>query len=250
MDYVYVSETGKGSEGVISCDFTPDNINIKYTHKDCSFTYDNLKRFSGQEYSLALTRQELIGKIFDIYFGEQPDIRVWLNEVFCYAARGVTTQGYSVCHKKIGRIAFEETGECRLIIGTRLKCGEVFGAEKQNVLEGENVWRFVRDQVEFLKLKSDKFILKQELLKNIDIYDSIAYLEAQIDVLMDIIIKADIIPTSQLSEYNNFLEAANKNSVLTVKSKEMLKKEIEHKSLIRKLQKSYYKDREVKNSII
>lgn len=106
-----------------------------------------------------------------------------------------------------------------------------------------HAYNFFLEKSDLAKTKILKFAKKSKLLNNVDFYDSLSYLEAQIDVLSHIIHEVilthpELIP----DEYKNFLDSVEQNSVLTIKDKQKLLEEITiKKKFFRDLQKEYYK---------
>lgn len=81
----------------------------------------------------------------------------------------------------------------------------------------------------------EKAKLRSELLTQIDIRNSIAYLEAQVDALTRLIL--DLTNENAMA----ILQEADKYSTLESKGLEKLLKEIEHKKDVREKQAEYYK---------
>ena len=77
---------------------------------------------------------------------------------------------------------------------------------------------------------------KSKIMNTVDIYDSISYLEAQVDALTKLVLKL----TTDDSEEKKILTAADSSSVLNIKSEDSILKEFQNKKLVRDLQKGYY----------
>lgn len=89
------------------------------------------------------------------------------------------------------------------------------------------------------KVNFDKFKNKSALLGNLSNEDSIAYLEAQVDILTRIIINK-FKDNPEFQQYMDILQAADQYSILNIKSQENLLKEIENKKNVRTEQVTYY----------
>ena len=79
--------------------------------------------------------------------------------------------------------------------------------------------------------------LKSDMLGKIDQRDSVAYLEAQVDVLTRLFIQLHPELKGDLIE---ILRCADERSVLNMKNKARLLKEFEHKADVRKVQADFY----------
>lgn len=89
---------------------------------------------------------------------------------------------------------------------------------------------WVRDRLNLIKKKA-------LLINHVDYYRSIAYLEAQVDILTRIVLS--FIPNE--SELSNLLLLADKNSVLNIKPINDLQQElVDNKGALRRRQESYY----------
>jgi len=83
----------------------------------------------------------------------------------------------------------------------------------------------------------DSYMNKSNMINEIDPYDSISYLEAQVDLLTRIVLNE--VDADKLSLYKSDLEQFDKNSVLNIKSNDSILKENEHKANVRKYQEEY-----------
>lgn len=85
----------------------------------------------------------------------------------------------------------------------------------------------------------ERYKSKSLLLGNVYIEDSVAYLEAQIDILTRFII-AKFGNDPLLQEYLDVLSLADSFSILDIKPKKNLLEEMNHKNKVREEQTSYY----------
>lgn len=84
---------------------------------------------------------------------------------------------------------------------------------------------------------------KSKLLGELDNGNSIAYLEAQVDVLTRYVLNKHMNDLDD-EELRDILIAANKSSILDIKSKEKLIEEMKHKAHTRAEQLKYYENKE------
>lgn len=86
------------------------------------------------------------------------------------------------------------------------------------------------------------YICKAKLINVIDNYDSLSYMEAQLDVLTKLVLAlAQNQPAN--AEHITMLTAADTHSVLNVKTAAKLIAEFNHKAKLRELQVKYYADK-------
>lgn len=89
----------------------------------------------------------------------------------------------------------------------------------------------------------DKVQKKSKLLGELDNGNSIAYLEAQVDVLTRYVLNKHMNDIDD-AELRDILLAANQSSILDIKSKEKLIEEMKHKAHTRAEQLKYYESKE------
>lgn len=102
---------------------------------------------------------------------------------------------------------------------------------------------FLIEHDEFFKEKYFDYKHKSKLIGHVDYYNSIAYSEAQIDLLTRILLSAldELQLPEDIEELRKLLVVANDNSVLDIKSMDSVLAEFTtHKSNMRKLQLGYY----------
>lgn len=101
--------------------------------------------------------------------------------------------------------------------------------------------RALMSQCPELKSKFEYWKLRYELKLNLDVSNTITYLENQIDVLYQVVEKLIQKANLDVSEYAEILNAVKINSVTTVKSNESIRDDIvKDKSNVREAQKVYY----------
>lgn len=102
---------------------------------------------------------------------------------------------------------------------------------------------FLIEHDEFFKEKYLHYKRKSTLVGHIDYYNSIAYSEAQIDLLTRVLILLmnELEVPDEVTKLRELLVVANNNSVLDIKSVDSILKEFTvHKANMRKLQSGYY----------
>ena len=83
----------------------------------------------------------------------------------------------------------------------------------------------------------ERYKNKSNMINNIDPYDSISYLEAQVDLLTRVLLNtAD---SDKIEQYKKDLEEFDKNSVLDIKNNDQILKENINKENVRKYQAQY-----------
>lgn len=88
----------------------------------------------------------------------------------------------------------------------------------------------------YYRKRAEQYRRKYEMMSSLDIYDSITYLESQVDALTKYILK-----NGNQDDLLQILKEADKDSVLNIKSKEKIINELNHdKAKVRKLQEVYY----------
>lgn len=97
---------------------------------------------------------------------------------------------------------------------------------------------FLSEKCPYFKTVFEKFLSKKHIADNIDIRDSLAYIEAQLDALTRIVL--DLVPDD--SEARRILAKAEESSILNIKPEEKLLNEFEHKEKLRTYQQAFYTD--------
>lgn len=196
---------------------------------------DTLKltmRNEEKEYSISLDKNECKRKIYNIaVIEDESGESVIAYEKYGYISRSMPLYASS---KKLAQIFF---GEIDIIIALTTNCEDVLGYENAEIEEDESMTgalcRISEEYGNIIKLP----FAKQRMINNIDIYDSIAYLESQVDTLTKVVLKL----YNENDELKNILSEADKYSTLDIKNKDHILKEMsEDKKKIRELQKKYY----------
>ena len=141
---------------------------------------------------------------------------------------------------QIARIVFNE--DCsEVIIFFITKVNNVLGFENIEVDIKENTTTgYLEEYSSYFKAKMNKYKNKVEMLSYTDLYNSVTYLESQVDALTRVI--CALHPEHDVVK--NILCAADKLSVLDIKTKEKILEEFSSdKAKIRQLQQQYYAEK-------
>lgn len=97
---------------------------------------------------------------------------------------------------------------------------------------------FLSEKCPYFKTVFEKFLSKKNIADNIDIRDSLAYIEAQLDALTRIVLEL----VKDDSEARRILAKADESSILNIKPEEKLLNEFGHKEKLRTYQQTFYTD--------
>ena len=136
---------------------------------------------------------------------------------------------------RVLRIAIEEDGENGVIQLT--KPHPAIDGFEDIVMDtkSKTMPAYLAEHSEAARRLIERVKRKTSLLTEIDFRDSLSYLEAQVDCLVEILLKGD-----KSEEALEVLKRARNYSVLNSKSKDKLLGEIEHKENVRAKQRKYY----------
>lgn len=116
------------------------------------------------------------------------------------------------------------------------RCSDIDGFENIERNSDISLTAQLIEYSKWLSVLFPKIKKKGKMLKQVDLYNSVSYLEAQVDVLTKIVLA--IAPQSNLT---NVLRYAENNSVLNIKPLEDVIKELDIcKGKLRKKQEDYY----------
>lgn len=140
---------------------------------------------------------------------------------------------------RIMRIYVNKDGtDCDIHLLTSL-ASEVEGLVNVIIPEDYSHTKAMKEYSEYGKNILEKVKKKSALLGNLDNGNSIAYLEAQVDVLTRYVLNKHMNDIDD-EELRAILLAANSHSILDIKSKEKLIEEMKHKAHTRQEQLKYY----------
>lgn len=188
-------------------------------------------------YKAILNYEEYAGEIIEISLVTTDKINdLKIYPIYKTVAQTSFLQNQSVSDMRIARVVFDE--KCENVVVLLCK-------DSENI---EGVKNFVFDRTKqsaagFLALHSKYFAerlrkrkIKAVMINDVDIYASISYLEAQVDLLTRVVLS--LAPESELK---NLLEWADSYSVLDVKPRESIMNEFrKDKAMVRELQRRYY----------
>lgn len=141
--------------------------------------------------------------------------------------------------KRILRIFINESGDDCDVFLMLENTKEVPNFENILIPVGTTYAQVMTEQSNYGKAIYDKVKKKSALLGNLDNGNSIAYLEAQVDVLTRYVLNKHMNDIDD-EELRAILIAANEYSVLDIKSKDKLIDEMTHKAHTRQEQLKYY----------
>lgn len=194
--------------------------------------------FTNSSYTVLLNKSKNAGKIIKLDLSDGQDCReIKVYELYRFVSRtsGVINSILANGDCSIAKIAFEDNGDDVTVLLSQAH-GEIVGCE--NI-----VMERVQTQTSYLKEHSAvaqavllSFGNKSKMINRIDHYNSLAYLEAQVDLLTRLVISMS--PESAL---RSALLTADTYSVLNIKSVVAISREFEiNKKLVRELQGEYY----------
>lgn len=174
-------------------------------------------------------------KILDIFLKEGTDYNsVDITEAYAYCGRfGYSTNYFD--KKKLARVVIDDKKDIYLVF--YYACNDIAGVENVVMIKGRPSSYYLQKECPWLSSVQRLADKKYQLLKKMDCYRTVAYLEAQVDILTRIILAS--LPAD--SEYREALEAADAHSVLQIKPSDALLVEFNtNKSKVRKFQEEYY----------
>lgn len=183
------------------------------------------EKYAGQIIEIALVRSDIVDelKVYPVFH------RVVQQTCIQNSSRSRMDKG-------IARIAFDP--ECKDVVVALLQdSDDIPGYENvvYDLRERSTTGMMVQHSAYFAELFRKRKI-KADMINAVDIYATITYLESQVDVLTRV-----VLPLIPESEEKRFLQLADENSVLHIKSVNAMTEEIKRdKKQVRKLQRVYY----------
>lgn len=168
-------------------------------------------------------------------------------KMFEYVQRGIG-QYVSIVPPDIvvGKIVFEKNGDILIYLSLPADPAQGFNCIEVNTAERSSTSYIIENSLLYLQAL-ENYSSKKTLIEQIDIYNSITYLESQVDAITKLLLSV-IEPTAISSDLNDILQAADTHSVLNIKSKEKIAYELHtDKKKIRELQEAYYATKESAN---
>ena len=184
--------------------------------------------------SFAVDLSAIRGKVMDTFLKESDEFgSLDIVEAYAYCSR----HGYAdnAGKTRIARVAVDDDGGVFVILS--FACPDVTGCENIIMTPDKTASQHLKEACAWFKDRFDKSRKKYGLVKELDPYKSIAYLEVQVDILTRILLAT--LPED--SKYSKVLKAADEQSILDIKPEDALLEEItDGKARVRELQQKYY----------
>lgn len=183
-----------------------------------------------------INRKDYLGTIQNVYIqlcnhGEQNVVFMNALKISPYASMiQVPTDKSTI---RLGRFIFEK--DYTLIYFT-YACENIEGVENIRIPDNQFANALMIEHSPILRNEAHKHHCKKALFHNIDVTDTLAYLEIQVDILTRIILQSGIEIPEELRECLNL---ADNSSVLDLKPLSKLSEEFDHKQEFRQVQKNY-----------
>lgn len=199
------------------------NVSTKFRNKDVELSKQ-----------IDLNNQD--SKLLELMIKENiENVNLTCYEVFKYVDVMTGTRNIKLDGSKICRVLIDkEQDTCYIMLFLPTK--DIDGFE--NIIKDKNLSStgMLQSVSDWFKQRCTDIERKRALINNVDIYKSIAYLEAQVDLLTRLAVQ--YAPKTELVE---LLEVADKYSVLNNKPNKDVQAEFEvNKANFRKLQEKYY----------
>jgi hypothetical protein len=179
----------------------------------------------------------VFGKCYDIFVTETSDYAPLVLPALemCDNVNSYNTNG--IDRQKVARAVVDDQGT--ILIALVSNAGKFDGVENIEMVYGEHpMTYYLMQESAWFKELVRKTQIKSGLIKNTDVYRSVSYLEAQVDVLTKLVLA--LAADKDLDGYS-LLEEAAKYSVLNIKPTSAVMQEFsENKKHMRELQEAYY----------
>ena len=212
----------------------PFNINFDNN----ILTLEVTTNFRNKEFtrSISMDLNNTENKAFEVMLkADSQKVDLSTYEIYNFVHRYSGLKDFQVDGKQIAKLVIDnETNTVWLLLC--IKCNdingfenEILGREVNSTIELVSKCKWLQERVEAIKKKS-------AMINNVDYYNSISYLEAQVDLLTRIILSS-----TDTSELINLLKNADENSVLNIKPLSDIQNEfIISKANLRRKQEEYY----------
>jgi hypothetical protein len=231
MTMIRILRYESGNDTTTQCIVEDEDSKIKLTFRN-----------STEEYIVSLDKNKSVGKIYNIVLCEGKERKIVVAyEKYGYFSRSIFPTAPSGNEEKLAQVFI---GNVDIIIGLMFGCSEVKDFENIIIEEDETMTNaFCRISSEYEEATRPLFA-KFRMINKVDIYNSVTYLESQVDTLTRIILKL----YNENDKLRELLVNADKYSVLDIKDNDVILGEIERdKKNIRNLQKEYYEDKKEKD---
>lgn len=205
---------------------------IKEENNRISLFYKN----DHQEYEIFFSKKDL--GIYELIIVEGIEENELISsKKYDFIRRVGTKSGYKRNGEKIGQIFI---GAKEIIFALTYPCDDIKPYENIIMPKDKSMTSVFRAISEEYKELTDSYFLKQDMIDNTNIYDSITYLESQVDCLTRVALKL----YKENDTLKNILKKADNYSVLDIKEERAMIEEIERdKKNVRTLQKEYYENK-------
>ena len=150
-----------------------------------------------------------------------------------YSASANQNEEYKLCRVSIAP-------DCKDIVIFLEKATDYIYPDANNVVFPKDAitkTQIIQQYSPFYKERCDYIHKKVTMMKSVDIYNTVAYLESQVDALTRLVLQL----TNSNSESAKILRKADKYSVLDIKNEDKILQEFEtDKKNVRDMQKEYY----------
>lgn len=175
-------------------------------------------------------------KILELMVRENSEkIVITAYEIFKYLNQDSGIKNIKSVGEKIARILIDTESDT-IYVYLNKACKNIEGFENIQIDEALSSTGQLRKLSTWFDERIQKVNNKTKLLNEVDIYKSVAYLEAQVDLLTRVILEANL-----TTNYADLLKLADSKSVLNIKPLTDIKQELEeNKGNFRTLQEKYY----------
>ena len=150
-----------------------------------------------------------------------------------YSASANQNEEYKLCRVSIAP-------DCKDIVIFLEKATDYICPDANNVVVPKDIitkTQIIQQYSPFYKERCDYIHKKVTMMKSVDIYNTVTYLESQVDALTRLVLQL----TNSNSEAAKILRKADKYSVLDIKDEDNILQEFEtDKKNVRDMQKEYY----------
>ena len=150
-----------------------------------------------------------------------------------YSASANQNEEYKLCRVSIAP-------DCKDIVVFLEKATDYICPDAENIVMPKGTLtktQIIQQYSPFYKERCDYIHKKVTMMKSVDIYNTVAYLESQVDALTRLVLQM----TNSQSNAAEILRKADKYSVLDIKDKDKILQEFEtDKQNVRNMQKEYY----------
>lgn len=205
-----------------------------------------LSKYNNKTFSITLDTEKNKGRVFNLLFGNDnynDGPVLYLSSMFEFVGRrkDISTPQNKI---RVARLVFDDIDDT-LYFFIQHPTEEVEGVQNTviNGMEIINYNKFIGQVSSVFNKKLKAYETKSKLLNNLDFYDTFSYLEAQVDILTQLLIQ--VLNKEEINEdLLNVLKEANKYSVINNKPMDKLIREFdEKKAYFRNRQETYYNNK-------